>query len=281
MKKLLAYLFCLPVLLFSQTPKQFTLGIIDEIQSVQLSEKRILNIYLPEGYDKNDTTHYPVIYLLDGGADEDFIHVVGLVQFNNFEWVNRTPKSIVVGIANVDRKRDFSYPTSVAEDKKAWPTTGGSEKFIAFVEKELHPYIEKTYKGTKTKTLIGQSFGGLLATEILFKKPTLFNTYIIVSPSLWWDDGSLLKLEPDILKEGFKQKTRIYLAVGNEGVGPGKKPHSMEKDVIQLHDMLKASKCQCLDMMFDYLTQENHGTILHRALLNAFDFLSPPKAKAK
>src|SRR6188768_3143904 len=69
--------------------KPFVLGVIDEIQSSELGEKRVLNIYLPEGYDRNDTTRYPVTYLLDGSADEDFIHVVGLYQFNNFEWINR------------------------------------------------------------------------------------------------------------------------------------------------------------------------------------------------
>ena len=64
--------------------KPFVLGVIDEIQSSELSEKRLLNIYLPEGYNEKDTIKYPVIYLLDGSADEDFIHIVGLVQFNNF-----------------------------------------------------------------------------------------------------------------------------------------------------------------------------------------------------
>ncbi len=97
---------------FKQTDssKPFVLGVIDEIQSAELREKRILNIYLPEGYDKNDTTKYPVTYLLDGSADEDFIHVVGLFQFNSFSWIDRVPKSIVVGIATVDRRRDFTYP---------------------------------------------------------------------------------------------------------------------------------------------------------------------------
>ena len=62
------------------TSKPFVLGVIEEIKSLELSETRILNIYLPEGYSKNDTLKYPVIYLLDGSADEDLIHIVGLVQ---------------------------------------------------------------------------------------------------------------------------------------------------------------------------------------------------------
>ena len=103
--------------------KPFILGEIATIQSVELAEKRSLNIYLPEGYSPDSTTTYPVIYLLDGSADEDFIHVVGLVQFSNFPWVNILPPTIVVGIANVDRKRDFTFPTTIEKDKKDYPTT--------------------------------------------------------------------------------------------------------------------------------------------------------------
>ena len=172
--------------------KPFVLGEIIELQSKVLSEKRILNIYLPQGYNPNDSINYPVTYLLDGSADEDFIHVVGLFQFNNFSWINRVPKSILVGIANVDRRRDFTYPSTIAENQKRDPTSGKSANFISFIESELQPFIEKIYKTNNSKTIIGQSAGGLLATEILIKKPKLFNKYIIISPSLWWDNGSLL-----------------------------------------------------------------------------------------
>lgn len=145
--------------------KPFVLGVIDEIQSAELSEKRILNIYLPEGYNKNDTIKYPVVYLLDGSADEDFIHNVGLYQLNSFPWIDRVPKSIVVGIASVNRRRDFTYPTTIEKDKAKYPTTGKSTQFISFLEHELPPFIEKNYKTTPSKTIIGQSLGGLLATK--------------------------------------------------------------------------------------------------------------------
>ncbi len=131
------------------------LGVVDEIQSAALSEKRILNIYLPEGYSKGDTTKYPVVYLLDGSADEDFIHITGLFQFNNFSWIDRVPKSIIVGITNVDRKKDFTYPTKIEADKKSYPTAGHSAKFIAFLENELQPFIEKNTEQTRQKPLSG------------------------------------------------------------------------------------------------------------------------------
>ncbi len=250
--------------------KPFILGRIESIQSTTLSEKRILNIYLPEGYKQDDTTQYPVIYLLDGSADEDFIHVVGLLQFDSFDWVNRVPKSIVVGIANIDRMRDFTYPTGIEADKKRYPHSGGSAKFIAFIEKELQPYIESKYKTNSTKTLIGESLGGLLATEIVLTKPLLFNKYIIISPSLWWDDASLLKKQSDIFLDSFKTKTDIYIGTGKEGLGPGEKPHVMEVDANLLSEEIKNTKSKSVHVFLDYLPQENHATISHMAIYNAF-----------
>lgn len=187
---LLALLITLPAQAQSLTPKQlngqapFILGVVDTLQSTILKERRALNIYLPAGYQPQDTTRYPVIYLLDGSADEDFIHIAGLMQCMNFPWDNTAPKSIIVGIANTDRRRDFTYPTTKQKDKARWPTTGGSATFIRFITQELQPYIRRSYRAGPRTTLIGQSFGGLLATEILFRQPALFTDYVIVSPSL-------------------------------------------------------------------------------------------------
>lgn len=265
-----------PIIFFGQktkteqtdTSKPFVLGVIKEIQSKVLGEKRILNIYLPEGYQENDSISYPVIYLLDGSANEDFIHIVGLVQFNSFEWVNQVPKSIVVGIANVDRRRDFTFSTTIPEDKKAYPTTGHSDQFISFIEKELQPFIEQTYRTTNSKTIIGESLGGLLATEILFKKPALFNKYIIVSPSLWWDNGSLLN-QPIPKFEN----TDIYIGVGKEGLTPTAIPRVMEVDANVLADKIKTLNYKNVHVYFDYLPLENHGSIGHQAVYNAFKLM--------
>lgn len=253
--------------------KPFVLGEIVDIQSKTLDEKRSLNIYLPEGYNKSDTIKYPVIYLLDGSADEDFIHIVGLVQFNSFEWINQIPKSIVVGISSVDRRRDFTFPTTIQEDKRRFPTTGGSNKFISFIQNELQPFIDAKFKTTKDRTIIGQSLGGLLATEILLKRPMLFNKYIIVSPSLWWNNGSLLNQNSGIFSDSFNQSTEIYIGVGKEGLAPTKMPHVMEVEANVLADKLSQTKSKNVKVYFDYLPQENHATIMHQAVSNSFRLL--------
>ena len=210
---------------------------------------------------------------MDGSAEEDFIHIAGLVQYNSFEWVNRVPKSIVVGIATVDRRRDFTFPTTIADDKKAYPTTGNSDKLIAFIEKELQPFIQTKYRTSDSKTIIGQSLGGLFATEILFKQPDLFNTYIIISPSLWWDNGSLLNMDAEFSRESFKQPTKIYVGVGKEGSTPTAIPRVMEEDAKLLANKIEASKSKSIHVYFDYLPDENHATIMHQAVSNAFKLL--------
>ncbi len=227
-----------------------------------LDEDRTLNIYLPEGYSADSTKVYPAIYLLDGSMNEDFVHISGLVQFGSFSWINMVPESIVIGISNIDRKRDFTYPTTIEQDKKDFPTTGASEKFISFIETELQPYIEAQYKINNTSTIIGQSLGGLLATEILFKKPELFDNYIIVSPSLWWDNESLLELTP---KAHISEK-KIFVAVGKEG-------DIMEKNAKDLYETLKTDKKDNTQVYFSFFEELDHGDTLHLAIYDAFNTL--------
>jgi predicted alpha/beta superfamily hydrolase len=251
------------------TVKPLILGRIETLHSNELKEDRILNIYLPEGYDPKDTITYPVVFLLDGSADEDFIHVVGLYQFSSFSWVGRVKPSIIVGIANTDRKRDFTYPTTLEKDKQRYPSAGHSDVFIRFLEKELQPYITKNFHTNNERTLIGESLGGLLATEILFKKPELFTKYIIISPSLWWDNGSLLSAQPKLTEIAFSKPLEVYVGVGKEGLTPGDLPRVMEVDANLLADKIRQTKNNLVHVYFDYLPQEDHATIAHQALYNA------------
>ena len=245
----------------------FNIGEIKTIQSKILNERRTLNIYLPPTYNKDKA--YPVLYLLDGSANEDFLHIVGLVQFYNMQF--QMPDFIVVGVANVDRKRDFTFPTDAADLKKEFPTTGGSAKFIDFIENELQPYIQSKYSTTETKFIIGQSLGGLLATEILLKKPQLFTHYLIVSPSLWWDNESLLKNAPALLEQNKNRTAEVYIAVGM------KEHPTMIKDAKDFSNILKDSKNPTLKVDFMEMTNENHASILHQSINDIFKKMYPLK----
>jgi len=239
--------------------KELSIGETLTIESKILEEQRKINVYLPYGYAPDSTRQYDVIYLLDGSIDEDFIHIVGLVQFGNFPWARMLPESIVVGIANVDRKRDFTYPSQNEIDNKELPTSGRSSLFIEFISEELVPMIKSEYQVSDSNTLIGQSLGGLLASEILFKHPTLFKNYMIISPSLWWDDESLLSW--DLPKLGPYQS--VYIAVGKEG-------ETMERVAHSLHQKLDTIEAISDHLYFNYLEDQDHTNLLHPAVYEGF-----------
>jgi len=258
------FTFCLwAQISYAQTEisrEPFSIGETLQMQSKILNQDRTLNVYLPLSYGENQGQTYPVIYLLDGSIDEDFIHIVGLVQFGSMSWINILPESIVVGIGNVDRKHDFTFPTTVKGQKKDFPTTGGSADFIQFLSEEVQPLVEGQYRTNGNRSLIGQSLGGLLATEILLDHADLFDQYFIISPSLWWDKESLLDKTPT---PATSEKS-IFIAVGKEG-------KVMEKDAKALYEKLNELKPENPKLHFEFFEKQDHGDVLHLAIYSGFE----------
>lgn len=238
-------------------------GEVKTIHSEELGEERVLNVYLPQSFKASET--YPVIYVLDGSMNEDFIHIFGLVQFYQLQF--GMPECIIVGIANVDRKRDFTHHTDKADMLKDLPTGGHSAKFISFIEKELQPFIQKTYKTSGKKYLIGQSLGGLLASEILLKKAHLFSHYFIVSPSLWWDDQSMLKQSGKLLGQQTHEKLFVYISVGK-----GEHP-IMRRDAKELNKSIQKLGKERIELHFNLMKNEDHASILHNSIYDGLEIL--------
>lgn len=260
---------------FTEPPrdmKPLAVGSEERFFSKALGSMRQLNVYTPQGYDTlppayplrgnlQKTPAYPVIYLLDGTANEDFLHVAGILQFMNM--MEMFPPHILAGIANEKRRHDFTHPATDPDDLKLIPESGGSGTFIPFLG-EAQTYMDNYFWTGGQRTLIGQSLGGLLATEILLTKPYLFNRYIIVSPSLWWNKGSLLASAAEKIK-AWPQigNIEVYIVVGKEG-------DRMEKDAAGLAEVLRAAKVPYLRVDFMRMPEETHATILHNALYQTF-----------
>lgn len=245
-----------------------TLGYSVSMPTSVYGGTRQLNIYLPPGYDTQKNTTYPVIYLLDGGLDEDFVHVAGLIQFATQPWVKFMKPCILVGVTNVDRLHDMTGPTTVEQHRKAYPTTGGADDFIRFLKTDLEPYIRAHYRVSHSSTLIGESLGGLLATNVLLHHPRMFSNYIIISPSLWWNSGAMLN-EPITKALNKPYKANVFIAVGKEGLTPDPNPSVMEVDANKLADKLSKIPNPDLHIYFDYLPSDTHATIAYQALYNA------------
>src|SRR5688500_4958298 len=78
------------------------------IDSKILGERRTINVYVPPDYAKGE--RYPVLYMPDGGMNEDFPHVVGSVDVSIKNAIIRPV--IVVGVQNTERRRDLPGPTA-------------------------------------------------------------------------------------------------------------------------------------------------------------------------
>lgn len=239
-------------------------GEVHTLHSAVLNEDRVLNIYLPPYFEKDSA--YGVLYLLDGSANEDFLHIAGLMQF--FTMMFSMPEMILVGVGNVDRKRDFTFHTDLEDLQRDYPTTGHSDQFIRFLAEELQPYIQATYRTNGKRFIIGQSLGGLLASEILLTRPDLFTHYFIVSPSLWWDNESLLKRAPSLLQQQDLKQKYVYIAAGKD------EPVVMQRDARKLAGLLQKA-AQHPDVRFVLMGGESHATILHNSIYRAWQKLFP------
>ena len=249
----------------------FVFGDVLTFHSQTMDQERVLNVYLPDGY-ADSTLAYPVIYVLDGSANEDFPHIAGLAQFMNM--YDLLPKSIVVGIANNGKSRyhDFTGPTQSDSDKVWIPTYGGSAAFINYLEKEVEPMVKGHYRTSGHRTLIGQSLGGLLGLQVLFTKPELFDDYIIVGPSLWWNNGKLAAGAEAWVKSHRDLHKRLFIAsAGNEGM--------MKKQVKEVVSAFRKYGKPSLQCWYEYFPKETHATLLHRAVYKGFEQFYPPTKK--
>jgi predicted alpha/beta superfamily hydrolase len=184
------------------------------LESKKLGETRRINVYTPPGYDAAKATRYAVLYMPDGGEQEDFPHITTTVD--TAIRAGELRPLLVVGIENTERRRDMTGPTEVAEDRKIAPHVGGSAAFRAFIRDELMPQVRRRYRVTDEKAIIGESLAGLFIVETFFLEPKLFDTAIALSPSLWWNGEELVRKADERLKARPELHNTLYLSSANE-----------------------------------------------------------------
>lgn len=236
------------------------------VESKVLGESRRINVYMPAAYVQAPDVKLPVLYLLDGGLQEDFLHMAGLVQVSAG---NETMRPfIAVGIENTARRRDLTPPTSNPEDKKIAPVVGGSAQFRRFLRSELMPVVKARYRTTEETAIVGESLAGLFVLDTLFFEPELFNAYIAIDPSLWWNKGELVKRAAERMP-GIAGRS-LYFACGNDS--------EMVLLTQQLANLLAFNAPRNVDWHYEPMPAESHGTIFHPAALRAFRYLFRPVA---
>ena len=234
------------------------------LQSKALGEARRINVYRPQPWGLDPKTPLPVLYMPDGGIGEDFLHVAGLVQVLTGNGSMRP--FLLVGIENTERRRDMTGPSNVAEDRKIAPRIGGSAAYRDFLRDELMPQIRQRYATTDERALIGESLAGLFVIETLLQEPALFNSYIALDPSLWWNHGALLsgagKQVPSVARSG----ARLFLASSGQP--------ELAASSARLAALLQQASPATL-VKYQPLPEETHATIYHPAALQGLRTLFP------
>lgn len=160
------------------------------VASRAVGEARRINVHVPSGYTASATTRFPVLYMPDGGLDEDFPHVVNTVD--SLISLGAIRPVIVVGIPNTERRRDLTGPTRVHSDSTIAPHVGGSAAFRRFIRDELMPVVRQRYRTTDERSIVGESLAGLFIVETFLLEPAMFDRYVAFDPSVWWNNGALV-----------------------------------------------------------------------------------------
>ena len=251
----------------AQTATPLAIGETFTIESRVLGERRRINVYAPPGYAESREMRVPVLYMPDGGMAEDFLHVAGLVQVSVGNGTMRP--FLLVGIENTQRRRDMTRPTENPEDRKIAPRVGGSEAFRRFIRDELMPRVRQRYRTTDETAIVGESLAGLFVVETFFAERGLFDHYIALDPSLWWNNEALVKRAGERLRTPA-QGASLWLASSDE---PG-----IVAAMARLAEALRANPSAGLRWHYEPMPEEKHSTIYHPAALRAFRALFKPKA---
>lgn len=236
-----------------------------DLPSAVMGQTREINVWLPPGYAEGEA-RYPVLYVLDGGVQQDFHHISGLAQLGT---VNGTTRDvIVVGVASVDRRNELALPTTDPELIARYPTQGDSERFRRFLLTEVLPFIEARFRTDGHAALMGESLAGLFVVETFLTSPEAFDAYVAVSPSLWWDGGALAASADRRLADHPAGARRLILTLGDEGP-------EMERPMGVLTEALGRRAGPELEWSYTPRPDETHATIYHGAALDAFRALYP------
>lgn len=228
------------------------------VASGALGEARRINVHTPPSYRASPpprTSALPVLYLPDGGLDEDFPHVANTVDSLIALGVIRPV--IVVGIPNTQRRRDLTGPTRVATDSAIAPRVGGSAAFRRFLRQELMPEVERRYRTMPERAVIGESLAGLFIVETLLEEPSLFTHYIALDPSVWWNKGALVDSAEARLGAFDATSRTLYLASSNVA--------EIAAGVARLAAVLRVSPPRGLRWRYEPRPDLTHATIF-RAL---------------
>ncbi len=220
------------------------------ITSSKIGQRYDLFISLPENY-RTSKQSYPVLYVLDGWH----FPLMAFIQDNNI-YSQRMAPVIMVNIGHSPakeamtlRNRDF-MPDRIAKV----PNSGGAPVFLDFLERELIPFIDRTYRTNPSdRGLLGHSLGGSFALYALEQRPALFQRVVAASPAMAPD--SVIFSDARRTLRALPAPVRLELSVGSED------EFGLAKIATEFARALDEIKPKNLDYRFTLYPGENHNSV--------------------
>ena len=196
----------------AQDTAPITIGTTHLLQ-YDAGDTRQVNVYLPDGYARGERA-YPVLYLIDGGLEQDFLHVAGTAALNAL-W-GRSQPVIVVGIETRERRAELISSKGNAEERVEFPMAGKGIRFRNYIREKVKPLVEANYRTNGEDAVIGESLAGLHIVETWLWEPDLFDRYAAIDPSLWWEDVALARGAQEDVADG-RMRGPLLMSYTNEG----------------------------------------------------------------
>lgn len=239
-----------------------------------------IRVWLPEEYARGARS-YPLTIMLDA----DYQFPLGVSILEHLAQRNQADESIVVAIAYANsqrnpywyrrnRTRDYT-PTTVPTGgygEEFQQYSGGGREFLRFIADELTASLHAKYSITaRGHTYVGHSFGGLFGAFIISEQPNLFSNYVLISPSLWYDDRLMIQRVTDKEELGLDSETNIYLAVGDHENQRGR---PMIDELRLYAQALQDKQDPALEVSVRVFSDETHASIYPVALSAGLRHLS-------
>lgn len=250
--KIITLLLLLSTDVFSQKQLGKTVTMDSEI----LGESRELHIILPDDFNPEERS-YTVIYVTDGEKRTNMVKSVA----DFIKYAKMMSQSIIVGIINIDRERDFT-PTNMERR----PTSGKAALFLSYLEKEVKPYVINNYGNNNKHILTGHSLGGLFSMYTFLMKPTLFDGYVASDPSFWWDNEYLNILAKNNLPN-LKGVQHVLFINGREGEPMNR------MGITNMETTLKKYAPDHLDWKVNSYPNETHTSVVFKGYYDGLRYL--------
>lgn len=202
-----------------------------------LSTRRDIVVYLPPGYE-GSASRYPVLYLQDGQNLFDPATAFGGRPWRAAETADDLIRRgaieslMIVGVYNTGVRRVSEYtPTRDRRLRKG----GKGDRYAEMLARELKPFIDHEYRTRKSASATGvggSSLGGLVSLQAGLLYPAVFGKLAVLSPSVWWDDRSILPLVRNFRS---RKRPRIWL---DAGTAEGSNGAAVIEDLRLLRDAL-------------------------------------------